>query len=82
MDDYGRRLTLRVAEMIQQVRRDQGLSLDELASRSGLHPTSIGLVLRGRRGLTLSSGSAISRALGLSLGELVTQAERDLAGGP
>jgi transcriptional regulator with XRE-family HTH domain len=78
VDDYGRRLTLAVAEKIQALRQVQALSLDDLAERSGLHPTSIGLIVRGRRGLTLASGAALSRALGVTLGELVSDAEREL----
>lgn len=43
----------------------------------GLHRTSLGLVERGERGLTIESAAKISEALNLSLGSLISLAEAD-----
>lgn len=42
-----------------------------------MHRTSLGLVERGERGLTIESAAKISEALNLSLGSLISLAEAD-----
>ncbi len=80
MEDYGRRLTLLVVQQLRTLRVEQGLSLEALAAIAGLHRTSVGLVMRGKRGMTLASAAAISAALRVRLSEVVVQAERELQG--
>lgn len=63
-----------VAEL-DAVRRKAGLSHEELALRAGAHRTSIGLILSGKRGLTVEMAAALSLALDLPLSELVRRAE-------
>lgn len=67
-----------VAARIQELRVEQGLSLEAIADVAGLHRTSVGLVVRGERGLTISSGAEIARALGVKLSHLIADAERQL----
>lgn len=81
MDDYGRRLTLLVSSQIQELRLARGWSLERLADEAKLHRTSVGLVVRGRRGLTLDSAAALAAALNVPLHELVERAEMEIRAG-
>jgi transcriptional regulator with XRE-family HTH domain len=78
VDDYGQRLTQLVASSIDELRKERGLSLEDLAEMCSLHRTSVGLIVRGRRGMTLDTGARLTRALGVSLSEVVASAERRL----
>ena len=57
-------------------RRRLGLSQEELAHRSGLHRTYITDVERGVRNMTVETMAKLSKALGVSLTDLVSKAER------
>jgi len=72
-------IPLAVAAAIQSIRRAEGWTLDELADRSGLHRTTIGLVERGERLLSISSAAQIARAFEMPLSELISYAEREIA---
>ena len=68
-------LTALVAQTLRDIRVAHGLSLDEVASKAGVHRTSLGLIERGKRGMTLEVATRICQALGVSLSEIVRQAE-------
>lgn len=55
-----------IGAQLRQVRLDAGLSLRELAARSGLSSSFLSLVERGECSLSLTSLFAISEALGLA----------------
>lgn len=76
--ERGQRLSLLVAERLQELRQEQGLTLDQLAARVDLHRTSVGLVMRGQRGMTIASASSLASALGVRLSELLREAEQRL----
>lgn len=65
-----------VAERLAAARRELGWSMDRLAEESGLHRTSIGLIERGRRSMTLDVADRLARSLGLRLAEVVDDVER------
>lgn len=65
-----------VAEAVKDLRHAEGLTLEDLADRTGLHRTYIGLVERGERSLTLSSAARLAAAFGMRLSDLVAHAER------
>lgn len=73
-------LTGNVVDTIARLRREAGLTLEDLADRAGLHRTSLGLVERGERGLTIESAAKIAEALNLSFGSLISVAEADKEG--
>ncbi len=81
MSDYGRALMALVAEQMAGLRRERGWSLEDLADRAGLHRTTLGLVERGKRGLTLDSAARLARALDTPLSEVVRLAELKLVVG-
>jgi len=64
------------SQVIKQHREKRKLSRAALAELSGLHQTYIGLLERGERSPNLDTAKAIARALDLSLGKLILEAER------
>lgn len=64
-----------VASVLARLRKAQGWTLDDLADRSGLHRTTLGLVERGERGMSLASAHAVAAALDMPLSGLVALAE-------
>jgi transcriptional regulator with XRE-family HTH domain len=60
---------------LRQLRESKGVSQEWLAERSGLHPTYVGLVERGRRNPTLKASEAMALALSTPLSHLVAKAE-------
>jgi len=69
-------LSVAVAATFAARRRELGLSLDEVAARAGMHRTSLGLVERNKRSMTINSAARIASALGLKLSAVVADAER------
>ena len=63
-----------VVEVIAQIRRGRGMNLEDLADRAGLHRTSLGLIERGERGLTIESAAKIASALDVNLETIITLA--------
>lgn len=57
-------------QRIKQLRRQRGLSQEELAFRSGVHRTYLGGIERGERNPSLRNIAAVARALDISLSEL------------
>jgi transcriptional regulator with XRE-family HTH domain len=69
-----------VSQLVADARRHEGLSLDELADRAGVPPTYVDLLERRSRQPTVAAAS-LAEALGLSLSELVAEAEHGVGGG-
>ncbi len=68
-------LSSQVATQIAQLRRERGWSLEDLAAAAGIHRTSLGLIERGKRGMTLDVAGRLAVALGRRLSDLVATAE-------
>ena len=68
-------LTASVAATIKQHRERQGLTLEALAEAAGVHRTSLGLVERGRRGMTIEVAARLCWALDLSLADVIAAGE-------
>jgi transcriptional regulator with XRE-family HTH domain len=64
------------SRVVKRHRERRQLSRAALAEMSGLHQTYIGLLERGERSPNLDTAKAIARALDLSLGKLILEAER------
>jgi transcriptional regulator with XRE-family HTH domain len=64
------------ALILRRERVAKGLSQERLAHRAGLHRTYVGLIERGQRKPTIEVGYALAQALGVSLWELVREAEK------
>jgi transcriptional regulator with XRE-family HTH domain len=77
MSERGMLVSEIVAQLVSDARRQEGLSMDELADRAGVHRTYVGLLERRSRQPTLAVAANLAEALGLSLSELVAEAEQD-----
>jgi transcriptional regulator with XRE-family HTH domain len=70
-------LTTALAATVQSARRARGLSTEALAQRSGVSRAMIGKIERGEAQATAALLGRLSAALGMTLSELVADAERD-----
>jgi transcriptional regulator with XRE-family HTH domain len=64
-----------VGQAIRAMRQQKAMTLDELSERSGLSPSFMSLVERGRSSLALTSLFAVARALGVDVSELLPATE-------
>jgi transcriptional regulator with XRE-family HTH domain len=64
-----------LGQAIKQLRKDQGLSQEELGHRAEIHPTWISHIESGRNNPAWGSVRRIARALGLTVSELAKLAE-------
>ena len=55
---------------IQSLRKQLGISQEELADRAGFHRTYVGMIERGERNITLSNLKKLSKALELDIKDL------------
>ena len=81
MSERGLLLSEIVAQLVTDARRHEGLSTDELADRAGLHRGYVGMVERRSRQPSLAVAADLAEALGLSLSDLVAEAEQDAGNG-
>lgn len=70
-------LSVSLARAVQAARLDRGLSASALAERSGVSRAMIGKIERGRAQPTAALLARLSAALGVTLSELISRAERD-----
>lgn len=61
-----------LASNLRSQRKSRGLSQEKLADLCGLHRTYVGSVERQERNVTLATLEAFSKALGVSVPELLT----------
>lgn len=72
---HGDTVSAFVASLLSAARQQEGLTMEEVADRAGLHRTYIGLLERNARQPTLAVAANIAGALGLSLAQLLGEAE-------
>ena len=63
-------IMIRFGQAVRKIRRDQGISQEELAERCGLHRTYISDVELGKRNVSLENIERIAISLNISLVEL------------
>ncbi|MGM0712526.1 helix-turn-helix transcriptional regulator [Brevibacillus parabrevis] len=68
---------IEIGKTIARIRKDKGLSLENVASVAGIHRTTVGLIERGEREPTINTAAKIASALGLTLIELLQLAEKE-----
>ena len=69
-------MTEALGQAVRELRLKRGLSQQELARKSGLHPTYISGIERGLRNPTWRSIGRVCDALGVTISELAALAER------
>lgn len=62
-----------IGARLRQLRRTRGMNQGELAKLLGTHQTSISQIESGARGLSLHQAVKLSKALGVSIDELLGQ---------
>ena len=62
-----------LAYNVRTLRKEKGLSQEELANSCGLHRTYIGSVERGERNVTLSTLEVLSEALEVTVIDLLSK---------
>lgn len=65
-------------QKIRAIRKSQKISQEVLADKCGLHYTYIGAVERGECNLSFDNIEKISKALGVTMGELMTVPDSEL----
>ncbi len=68
---------MNIGKKIQIIRKDKGLSLDELAERSGLAKATLSKIENGKTSGTMKTHLKIAQGLGISLGELYLEIEQE-----
>lgn len=58
-------------QRIRQLRKDHGLSQEQLAELTGFHRNYVGMVERGERNLALTNIGIFAKAFNLSIHELL-----------
>lgn len=76
MERHDTELIAAFATVLRRLRKDAGLSQEELAFRAGLSTSYLSLLETRNRQPTLSVLGALCRELGIGLTELMTEIER------
>jgi transcriptional regulator with XRE-family HTH domain len=63
---------IKFGNRIRKERLAKGLSQEKLAELAGMHRTYIGMIERAEKNITLVNIEKIAKALGISLGELMS----------
>lgn len=66
------KILIKFGSNVQKFRKDMGISQEELASRSGLHRTYIGMIERAEKNITLANIDKIANALNIDISKLMT----------
>lgn len=66
-----RELHLNLGAAVRRIRRERGLSQEQLAHAIGYHRTFVGAIERGERNLTLSTVTELAERLGVSWRDLL-----------
>lgn len=64
-----REILIKFGKKVRDERIRLGLSQEELASRTGVHRTYIGMIERAEKNITLENIQKVCRALGLKIGD-------------
>jgi len=66
-----KKILITFGDKVRQIRKQKGLSQEELAFRADLHRTYIGMIERAEKNITLTNIEKIAKALGVSIKELM-----------
>ncbi len=72
------RVLIGLGRALRAIRRDRGLSQEELSLETGVHRNYIGGIERGERSPSVVRVAQLADALEIELGELFSLAERNL----
>ena len=64
-------ILIKFGERVRKIRREKGLSQEELSFKADLHRTYIGMIERAEKNITLLNIEKIANALEVSVSELL-----------
>lgn len=64
-------ILVKFGKKVREKRIKLGLSQEKLALRTGVHRTYIGMIERAEKNITINNINKISKALGMSMSDLV-----------
>lgn len=69
--DSKQNILIKFGERVREVRKEKGLSQEELAHKADLHRTYIGMIERAEKNITLLNIEKIANALEVNINELM-----------
>ena len=66
-----RNILVHFGEKVREIRKEKGLSQEELAHKADLHRTYIGMIERAEKNITLLNIEKIANALEVNIKELI-----------
>lgn len=78
METYAEEVNAALLKLLASLRKKQGYTLERLADLANLHRTTIGLFEKGERNPTVIAAIQVATALGVSLSDLLRQAEESI----
>jgi len=66
-------ILLRFAKNVQETRKSQQLSQEQLAGIAGVHRTYVGMIERAEKNITLCNMEKIAKALNVSISKLLEE---------
>lgn len=63
-------IVLTFGERVRLLRKEKGLSQEELADKADVHRTYVGMIERGEKNITIVNIQKIAKALGVHIKEL------------
>lgn len=64
-------ILIRFGDRVREIRKDKGLSQEELAHKADLHRTYIGMIERAEKNITLINIEKIANALEVEIANLI-----------
>jgi transcriptional regulator with XRE-family HTH domain len=64
-------ILIKFGERVREIRKEKGLSQEELAHKADLHRTYIGMIERAEKNITLLNIEKIASALEVNIKELI-----------
>jgi len=65
-------IQVKLGERIKKIRKEQGFSQEQLATKSKLHRTYISDIERGDRNVSIKNIEKIAKALGVNISDLLS----------
>ena len=63
-------IVITFGERVRELRKEKGLSQEELADKADVHRTYVGMIERGEKNITIVNIQKIAKALGVGIREL------------
>ena len=68
--DSKQKILIKFGERVREIRKEKGLSQEELAHKADLHRTYIGMIERAEKNITLVNIKKITNALEISIKDI------------